>query len=106
VRCCWDAGVVPARAWDGGVFPKAKRTRLRRVGWLVGGTVLGNGGGTVLGNGGGAVPGNGFDMLCKDEAIDGPEDDKRCTLLKRAWLEFGADSIARAGGRALFLENS
>jgi 5-methylcytosine-specific restriction endonuclease McrA len=29
-----DAGVVPARAREVGVFPTANRTRLRRVGWL------------------------------------------------------------------------
>jgi hypothetical protein len=52
------------------------------------------------------VIGNGFDMLCKAKAVDGLEDDERCTLPKRAWLDFGAHSSARAGGRALFLENS
>jgi hypothetical protein len=55
---------------------------------------------------GGTVLGNGFDLLCKAKAVDDLNGDDSRATLKRAKLEFGAHSIARAGGRALILENS
>jgi hypothetical protein len=45
-------------------------------------------------------------MWCKAKVVDELNGDESRATLKRAWLKFGAHSIARAGGRSLFVENS